>query len=82
MMSIFINYWTNFVAHLQAVNEVSGHVDVASMMETWTNQIGYPVIAINTANGEISQKHFLYNDSSESRYVINVSAYIIFTLEL
>lgn len=70
------------MAHFQAVNEVSGHVDVATMMETWTNQIGYPVITINTANGEIFQKHFLYNDSSESKYVINVSAHIIFTLEL
>lgn len=70
------------MAHLQAVDEVSAHVDVAMVMETWTNQIGYPVVTINTANGEISQKRFLYNDSSESRYVINVLAYIIFTLEL
>lgn len=70
------------MAHLQAVDEDAIPVDVAAMMETWTNQIGYPVITINTANGKISQKHFLYNDSSESRCVINVSAYIIFTLEL
>lgn len=54
---------------LQAVNEAYGNIDVAKMMETWTNQIGYPVVTINTASGEISQKHFLLNDSAESTYV-------------
>lgn len=49
-----------------AVNEDSGHINVATMMETWTNQIGYPVVTINTTTGEISQKHFLFNDSAES----------------
>lgn len=57
------------MTNLQAVNESSGNIDVAKMMETWTNQIGYPVVTINTASGEISQKQFLFNDSAESTYV-------------
>ncbi|XP_076589916.1 alanyl (membrane) aminopeptidase-like b [Chaetodon auriga] len=50
----------------KAVDESNGLTKVAMMMETWTNQTGYPVITINTTNGEICQKHFLFNDSSES----------------
>nr|XP_020470344.1 aminopeptidase N-like isoform X2 [Monopterus albus] len=50
----------------KAVDEDGGHTKVAKVMDSWTNQIGYPVLTINTTNGEIYQKHFLYNDSSES----------------
>lgn len=57
---------------LQAVDEDGGHTKVAKVMYTWTNQTGYPVITINTTNGEIYQKHFLFNDSSESRFVLKV----------
>uniref|UniRef100_A0A3P8X317 Aminopeptidase n=1 Tax=Cynoglossus semilaevis TaxID=244447 RepID=A0A3P8X317_CYNSE len=54
--------------HIQkAVNEDGGHTRVAEVMESWTTQTGYPVITINTSNGEVSQKHFLLNHSSESR---------------
>lgn len=45
-------------------------MDVATVMDSWTNQTGYPVITINTANGEVHQKHFLFNDSSESKYML------------
>ncbi|XP_041651313.1 alanyl (membrane) aminopeptidase a [Cheilinus undulatus] len=48
------------------VDEDGGHTDVAKVMDSWTKQIGYPVITINTTTGEIYQKHFLFNDSSES----------------
>lgn len=58
---------------MQAVNEDSGQINVATMMETWTTQIGYPVVTINTTTGEISQKHFLFNDSAESRYILDKS---------
>uniref|UniRef100_A0A4W6ENH2 Aminopeptidase n=1 Tax=Lates calcarifer TaxID=8187 RepID=A0A4W6ENH2_LATCA len=50
--------------------EDGGHTEVAKVMDTWTKQIGYPVITINTTSGEIYQKHFLFNDSSESRFVL------------
>uniref|UniRef100_UPI0037E79971 alanyl (membrane) aminopeptidase-like b n=1 Tax=Semicossyphus pulcher TaxID=241346 RepID=UPI0037E79971 len=50
----------------KAVDEDGGHTKVAKVMDTWTKQSGYPVITINTTSGEISQKQFLFNDSSES----------------
>uniref|UniRef100_A0A8P4G8W2 Aminopeptidase n=1 Tax=Dicentrarchus labrax TaxID=13489 RepID=A0A8P4G8W2_DICLA len=53
-----------------AVDEDSGHTKVALIMKPWTTQIGYPVITINTTDGGIYQKHFLFNDSSESKYVL------------
>ncbi|XP_074533010.1 alanyl (membrane) aminopeptidase-like b isoform X2 [Halichoeres trimaculatus] len=50
----------------RAVDDDSGHTDVAKVMDLWTTQIGYPVITINTTSGEIYQKHFLFNATSES----------------
>ncbi|XP_038130384.1 aminopeptidase N-like [Cyprinodon tularosa] len=53
----------------------------SKFMESWTTQIGYPVLTINTTDGEIYQKHFLYNSSAVSnqqwyipiRYMTNIS---------
>ncbi|CAG5958338.1 unnamed protein product [Menidia menidia] len=39
----------------------------AQLMDPWTNQKGYPVITIDTKNGEIRQKQFLLNDTMDSR---------------
>uniref|UniRef100_A0A8C9X018 Aminopeptidase n=1 Tax=Sander lucioperca TaxID=283035 RepID=A0A8C9X018_SANLU len=55
----------------KAEDKNGGHTQVARFMEPWTKQIGYPVITINTTNGEVNQKHFLFNDSAESRHVLN-----------
>ncbi|XP_056137170.1 alanyl (membrane) aminopeptidase-like b [Lampris incognitus] len=53
--------------HLQkAVDENYGNTKVAALMDTWTNHKGYPVITINTNNGAISQKRFLFNQTSDS----------------
>ncbi|XP_029009681.1 aminopeptidase N-like [Betta splendens] len=43
-----------------------GNPGIAKVMDKWTSQSGYPVITINTTDGEIYQKHFLFNDSAES----------------
>ncbi|KAM4552982.1 aminopeptidase Ey-like [Fundulus diaphanus] len=39
---------------------------VPNLMKYWTTQPGYPVITINTTNGEIYQKRFFYNSAAES----------------
>uniref|UniRef100_A0A665W168 Aminopeptidase n=1 Tax=Echeneis naucrates TaxID=173247 RepID=A0A665W168_ECHNA len=57
---------------LQGADANNRQVDVAKFMDSWTKQIGYPVITINTTSGEISQKHFLFNDSSQSSLVWDV----------
>ncbi|KAJ8417585.1 hypothetical protein AAFF_G00224280 [Aldrovandia affinis] len=47
-------------SHLQrAVDNSSFHIPVAEVMDTWTQQAGYPLITINTTSGEVSQEHFL-----------------------
>lgn len=50
----------------ESQKEFGGHVKIREVMNTWTNQMGYPVITINTSSGEAYQKHFLFNDSSHS----------------
>uniref|UniRef100_A0A8C6PJ24 Aminopeptidase n=1 Tax=Nothobranchius furzeri TaxID=105023 RepID=A0A8C6PJ24_NOTFU len=46
------------------VRQEKGVFSIGTLMEKWTTQMGYPVITINTTNGEIHQKHFLYNNST------------------
>uniref|UniRef100_A0A4W5PDG3 Aminopeptidase n=1 Tax=Hucho hucho TaxID=62062 RepID=A0A4W5PDG3_9TELE len=53
----------------EAVDEDSSHIKVAEVMDTWTKQMGYPVITINTTNGAVSQEHFLLNQTSD--YEVN-----------
>ncbi|MBN3310819.1 AMPN Aminopeptidase, partial [Amia calva] len=51
---------------------------VGEIMNTWTQQMGYPLITINTTSGYTTQKHFLLNpnaqvnQSSEYNYVWHV----------
>lgn len=33
-------------------------------MDTWTLQMGFPVVSVNTLTGDISQKHFLLDPNS------------------
>ncbi|XP_073328613.1 alanyl (membrane) aminopeptidase-like b [Pagrus major] len=76
--------------HIQkAVDDDNGHTKVAEVMDSWTKQIGYPVVTINTNDGQITQKHFLFNDSSESNlmwqvpisYMTNISKPANYLLE-
>lgn len=60
---------------LHAVKNHPGVTDIATLMDSWTSQTGYPVITINTSNGEIYQKPFMSNDSSEPKYVVLLHQY-------
>uniref|UniRef100_A0AAX7URT5 Aminopeptidase n=1 Tax=Astatotilapia calliptera TaxID=8154 RepID=A0AAX7URT5_ASTCA len=42
--------------------------DIAGFMNPWTTQSGYPVITINTTNGQVYQKQFLFNNSANSSH--------------
>lgn len=57
------------MSYFQALADI-GNPGIAKVMDKWTSQIGYPVITINTTDGEIYQKHFLFNDSSDSRFAL------------
>ncbi|XP_023669932.2 aminopeptidase N-like [Paramormyrops kingsleyae] len=51
--------------HIQeAVKSNNDTTQVADMMESWTKQPGFPLITINTSSGDISQEHFMFNESA------------------
>uniref|UniRef100_A0A8C9V7Q2 Aminopeptidase n=1 Tax=Scleropages formosus TaxID=113540 RepID=A0A8C9V7Q2_SCLFO len=56
----------------KATNDSNKNIQVAEMMESWTKQEGYPVITINTSSGEVSQRHFLLNQSAEQNLTWHV----------
>uniref|UniRef100_A0A3Q2G942 Aminopeptidase n=1 Tax=Cyprinodon variegatus TaxID=28743 RepID=A0A3Q2G942_CYPVA len=64
--------WKHII-DLSSFLQAYGIEDSASpseVIKNWTTQIGYPVLTINTTNGESYQKHFLYNSSAVSKYVL------------
>lgn len=61
------NQYDVWEAMEKSQSESFSRVEIAEVMDTWTNQIGYPVITINTSSGEAIQKQFLFNASSESK---------------
>ncbi|XP_061628759.1 alanyl (membrane) aminopeptidase-like b [Phyllopteryx taeniolatus] len=61
----------------KAVHDDGGHIDVAKVMGTWTNQNGYPVITINTTNGKIYQKHFLFNSSFDTSQLWHIPIQVV-----
>lgn len=57
---------TNLWDTIQLTRTDHGSETVAMLMEPWTKQSGYPVVTINTTNGEVSQKQFLFNNTVNS----------------
>uniref|UniRef100_A0A674EVH4 Aminopeptidase n=1 Tax=Salmo trutta TaxID=8032 RepID=A0A674EVH4_SALTR len=56
----------------EAVDNDGSHIKVAEVMETWTMQMGYPVITINTTTGDVSQEHFLLIQPSDYNFTWHV----------
>ncbi|CAL8262569.1 unnamed protein product [Merluccius merluccius] len=52
-------------AHLSGIN-------VTEIMNTWTEQIGYPVVTINTTEGEAYQKKFTLSPATEAGRVWHI----------
>ncbi|XP_028399989.1 glutamyl aminopeptidase-like [Dendronephthya gigantea] len=51
-----------------ALSEVSG-IDIETIMDSWTNQMGFPVVYISresSGKGKATQKHFLLNSNSQN----------------
>ncbi|XP_061577195.1 alanyl (membrane) aminopeptidase-like b [Cololabis saira] len=57
---------------IQEVRRDSYITDTRALMKPWTEQTGYPVITINTTDGNVFQNHFLYNVSAQSSNLWNV----------
>uniref|UniRef100_A0A8C8ER60 Aminopeptidase n=1 Tax=Oncorhynchus tshawytscha TaxID=74940 RepID=A0A8C8ER60_ONCTS len=58
--------------YLQKVKDDTVVLPVAEVMATWTMQMGYPVITINTTTGDVSQEHFLLIQPSDYNYTWHV----------
>ncbi|XP_017284424.1 alanyl (membrane) aminopeptidase a [Kryptolebias marmoratus] len=56
------DFW-KFIEHAK---HKKSFFNVESFMNEWTTQAGYPVVTINTTNGETYQKRFFYNSSAHS----------------
>ncbi|XP_014808157.1 PREDICTED: aminopeptidase N [Calidris pugnax] len=53
--------------HLQTAvtkNNVSLPKSISDIMDTWTLQMGFPLVTVNTLTGAIEQKHFLLDPNS------------------
>lgn len=61
----------------KAVDDDNGHTNVSMMMTTWTSQTGFPLVTINTTSGEIYQRQFWINDSSQSNRVWHIPVRIM-----
>ncbi|CAN9498633.1 unnamed protein product [Ophioblennius macclurei] len=60
--------YTDLWKHLQQAVDTSGtrlNTSVNDIMNTWVLQMGFPVVTVNTANGSVSQQHFLLNPNAE-----------------
>uniref|UniRef100_A0AAY4B5N0 Aminopeptidase n=1 Tax=Denticeps clupeoides TaxID=299321 RepID=A0AAY4B5N0_9TELE len=53
--------------HLQqAVDDAHRLENVEDVMKSWTQQVGYPVVTVNTNDGKVYQEHFLLNKTDNS----------------
>ncbi|XP_067293179.1 alanyl (membrane) aminopeptidase b, tandem duplicate 1 [Pseudorasbora parva] len=60
--------YTDLWYHLQQAVDKTGHSlpkSVADIMDRWVLQMGFPVITIDTATGQITQEHFLLDPNSK-----------------
>ncbi|XP_054632557.1 alanyl (membrane) aminopeptidase b, tandem duplicate 1 [Dunckerocampus dactyliophorus] len=64
--------YTDLWKHLQMASLIAvdaSHTNlpdtVHNIMNTWVLQMGFPVVTVNTANGLVSQEHFLLDPDSE-----------------
>ncbi|XP_051740471.1 alanyl (membrane) aminopeptidase b, tandem duplicate 1 [Ctenopharyngodon idella] len=60
--------YTDLWVHLQAAVDKTTHdlpKTVQEIMDRWVLQMGFPVVTINTATGQITQEHFLLDPTTK-----------------
>ncbi|XP_043934235.1 aminopeptidase N [Protopterus annectens] len=62
--TIYDDLWTQLQKAVDAQTAVSLPKTVKQIMDTWTLQMGFPVVTINTSTGKVTQKHFLLDPTS------------------
>ncbi|XP_053741218.1 alanyl (membrane) aminopeptidase b, tandem duplicate 1 [Synchiropus splendidus] len=61
--TVYTDLWDHLQQAVPAGTKLPGTVH--DIMDRWVLQMGFPVVKINTTNGEVSQRHFLLNPDSE-----------------
>ncbi|XP_061773355.1 aminopeptidase N-like [Nerophis ophidion] len=63
--AVYTDLWKHLQMAVDANKTPLPNNTVHNIMNTWVLQMGFPVVTINTMNGEVSQKHFLLDPDSE-----------------
>ncbi|KAM6388236.1 aminopeptidase N isoform 1-T2 [Pluvialis apricaria] len=61
--TVYTDLW-RYLQEAVARNNVSLPATISDIMDTWTLQMGFPVVSVNTLTGAINQKHFLLDPNS------------------
>lgn len=60
----YLDLWDNLQKAVNQQTAVSLPLDVKTIMDRWTLQMGFPVVTVDTKTGNVSQKHFLLDPDS------------------
>lgn len=63
--TIYDDLWVHLQKAVANQTAVKLPKSVKSIMDTWTLQMGFPVVTVNTTTGLITQKHFLLDSESK-----------------
>ncbi|XP_058150673.1 aminopeptidase N [Dasypus novemcinctus] len=62
--TIYLDLWEHLQQAVDNQTALTLPRKVRDIMDRWTRQMGFPVVTVNTTQGDISQKHFLLDPSS------------------
>ncbi|XP_055479167.1 LOW QUALITY PROTEIN: aminopeptidase N [Psammomys obesus] len=62
--TVYLDLWKHLQMAVDDQTTISLPDTVQNIMDRWILQMGFPVITVNTATGEISQEHFLLDPES------------------
>ncbi|CAO2614102.1 Aminopeptidase N [Lemmus lemmus] len=62
--TIYLDLWEHLQKAVESQSAVKLPTNVSNIMDRWILQMGFPVVTVNTATGEISQEHFLLDPES------------------
>ncbi|CAH7340748.1 aminopeptidase N [Phodopus roborovskii] len=62
--TVYLDLWEHLQKAVDSQTEIKLPDSVSTIMDRWILQMGFPVITVDTATGEISQEHFLLDPQS------------------
>lgn len=62
--TVYQDLWEHLQKAVNSQTEIKLPASVSAIMDRWILQMGFPVVTVDTATGEISQEHFLLDPNS------------------